>query len=547
MRRGPKRWRSRHSTPSRGDTGAATRRLADGDPGLVGDVRSLRHLIIDEAQDLVGPRREFCEALIAALHPKCGVTAFGDPAQAIFAFQAPDADRRTLFSDLTDRAGFRRAALLHDHRSESPALARFVRDARPALLTPGVVPKQAYFDVRKLIEENAVESGLSGCASHPSTSRGLVLVRSHSSLLTLAEDFRWAGRRFRLRLPGRPLRVEPWIGAMLGGLPENTTLDRGMVEVLHADMHPRSALDPAGCWEVREARECDVRVDLDEAAEPGFDGIDLSGPGLAGHSLHVRISSWGDVRLVTLALSNDTDLGPKAERIEVEEAMLFQMALSVSCEEGARFVPKPERAHPGEGEDDASAAALLFRDAHQYAVGHTCSAMWDKDAGGSVFAIRSEWLPQSSVPGVSAAGDREFEPLIGRGADGVFGAGWLARQDQDEPRHQARRCRGSTLMRREEGRHFPVEKVPVDQPRKLHQFMARIDHVDQSWTEQVILPRGAGMWLHRRPGIAGFLHQRYKTLQFKANRTAASARNIIAVGVVQAGLKSPAPPRHLRR
>lgn len=182
---------------------------------------------------------------------------------------------------------------------------------------------------------------------------------------------------------------------------------------------------------VREARECDVRVDLDEAAEPGFDGIDLSGSGLSGHSLHVRISSWGDVRLVTLALSNDTDLGPKAERIEVEEAMLFQMALSVSCEEGARFVPKPERAHPGEGEDDASAAALLFRDAHQYAVGHTCSAMWDTDAWGSVVAIRSEWLPQSSVPGVSAAGDREFEPLIGRGADGVFGAGWLARQDQD--------------------------------------------------------------------------------------------------------------------
>lgn len=229
---------------------AATRRIADGDPGLVGDVRSLRHLIIDEAQDLVGPRREFCEALIAALHPKCGVTVFGDPAQAIFAFQAPDADRRTLFSDLTDRPGFRRAALLHDHRSESPALARFVRDARPALLTPGVVSKQAYFDVRKLIEENAVESGLPRCASHPSTSRGLVLVRSHSSLLTLAEDFRSAGRSFRLRLPGRPLRVEPWIGAMLGGLPENTTLDRGMVEVLHADMHPRPALDPAGCWEV---------------------------------------------------------------------------------------------------------------------------------------------------------------------------------------------------------------------------------------------------------------------------------------------------------
>ncbi|WP_347141065.1 hypothetical protein, partial [Paracoccus sp. SSK6] len=65
--------------------------------------------------------------------------------------------------------------------------------------------------------------------------------------------------------------------------------------------------------------------------------------------------------------------------------------------------------------------------------------------------------------------------------------------------------------------------------------MARIDHIDQSWAEQVILFRGAGMRLHRRPEIARFLAKAYETLQFKANKTAASTNEINELRVVQAG------------
>jgi hypothetical protein len=68
--------------------------------------------------------------------------------------------------------------------------------------------------------------------------------------------------------------------------------------------------------------------------------------------------------------------------------------------------------------------------------------------------------------------------------------------------------------------------------------VARINHIDQSWAEQVILFRGAGMGLHRRPEIAGFLPKAYETLQFKANETAVSAHKINEVEVVQAGLSS---------
>jgi hypothetical protein len=98
-----------------------------------------------------------------------------------------------------------------------------------------------------------------------------------------------------------------------------------------------------------------------------------------------------------------------------------------------------------------------------------------------------------------------------------------------EPCHQAWRCRRATLVRREEGCPLPFEKLSVDQSRKPHQFVARVDHVDQSAAEQVILLRGAGMGLHRRPEIAGFLAKAYETLQFKANKTEASAGKINVV------------------
>ena len=48
----------------------------------------LLHVVIDEVQDLVGPRRELVEALLDRYD--CGFTVVGDPAQAIYGFQVDD-------------------------------------------------------------------------------------------------------------------------------------------------------------------------------------------------------------------------------------------------------------------------------------------------------------------------------------------------------------------------------------------------------------------------------------------------------------------------
>ncbi|AZS72699.1 DNA helicase [Streptomyces lydicus] len=54
----------------------------------------LRHIVIDEVQDLVGDRRELVEVLLEAYD--CGFTIVGDPAQAIYGFQVAAPEEREI-------------------------------------------------------------------------------------------------------------------------------------------------------------------------------------------------------------------------------------------------------------------------------------------------------------------------------------------------------------------------------------------------------------------------------------------------------------------
>lgn len=48
------------------------------------------HVIIDESQDIIGPRRDFLLALLSNLTPNAGITMFTDPAQSIYQFLVKD-------------------------------------------------------------------------------------------------------------------------------------------------------------------------------------------------------------------------------------------------------------------------------------------------------------------------------------------------------------------------------------------------------------------------------------------------------------------------
>lgn len=67
-------------------------RNADETPEPIVD---LRHVVIDEVQDLVGDRADFVIEILRALGSDVGITALGDPIQGIFDFQLGDSRSQT--------------------------------------------------------------------------------------------------------------------------------------------------------------------------------------------------------------------------------------------------------------------------------------------------------------------------------------------------------------------------------------------------------------------------------------------------------------------
>ncbi|MCB1467219.1 MAG: DNA/RNA helicase [Rhizobiaceae bacterium] len=176
----------------------------------------------------------------------------------------------------------------------------------------------------------------------------------------------------------------------------------------------------------RTPQFAEVSLDLIALREEPAPIIDLASSGLAAASLHCRIAPWGDILLVTLAVTNDAKPAEARSRAANEEAALFQFSMVVECEDECRFVPKPERIGSASDEDDARASALLYRNVQQFAVGHTCSAMWDEPMEGKVHQVRTSWFPESTVHVVSAEGDTEFKKADARLS---LGASWLASED----------------------------------------------------------------------------------------------------------------------
>ncbi|MBB3349818.1 helicase-related protein [Sphingomonas sp. BK069] len=159
-----------------------------------------------------------------------------------------------------------------------------------------------------------------------------------------------------------------------------------------------------------------VRIaDLDLA--PGSRFVELADhePAAAGVRLHVRCIDGGDRWLATVSMVNGIEAEPGREGMEM--AALLQTAMEIRPGPGTRLVPRPTGksvADPDEHSDESS-AALLFRNVHSFAAGHTCSAVWREaplgETGPEAEVIASSWVPSAIVPDVSSSGHALFAQL----------------------------------------------------------------------------------------------------------------------------------------
>lgn len=159
--------------------------------------------------------------------------------------------------------------------------------------------------------------------------------------------------------------------------------------------------------------------------------IRLEPHGIDGLDLFVRSAAWKDVQLITLALVNRLQVAQGDKRREIEEKSFFQVRISAEPHSGTRLVPRP--ATRIANDEDGRASALLYRNAVQFASGHTCSADWEIGAEGDVVRVFTSWIPRAVVMSTSSEGASQFRHLTAR-EDGLqpLSPEWLAAAPADQ-------------------------------------------------------------------------------------------------------------------
>lgn len=185
-------------------------------------LREVEHLVIDEAQDLVGVRADLIEALIGRLSPECGITVFADDAQAIYDWSEeetpdPDSADESLLQRLRADPGlnFGSARLQTIHRTRSESLREIFSDVRSAVLSARESAAGIFTTVRDRIHSLADATGLEasdlGIDKLPPGT--LILFRRRAEAL-MASQFCHAPHS--LRLSGFPRSLPPWVSACFG-------------------------------------------------------------------------------------------------------------------------------------------------------------------------------------------------------------------------------------------------------------------------------------------------------------------------------------------
>lgn len=227
-------------------------------PELLDYLERLEHVVVDEAQDLLGARARLVMAVVRRLEPSCGVTVFADRAQAIYGFslEEGDADGPTgagkTMLDLIGRAtpAFESVSLKQIHRATGELSFTFEL-ARNTLLQTGATAGLRLDSLSTIARERAAALPLDQLPASPEEGT-LVLFRRRAEVILESAQLADAGCCHRLRLSGIPRPVHPWIGWVLG-THQSPAIRRSEFRSLWEDLllgHVMGDLDLEGAWEL---------------------------------------------------------------------------------------------------------------------------------------------------------------------------------------------------------------------------------------------------------------------------------------------------------
>ncbi|MDI3213226.1 UvrD-helicase domain-containing protein [Arthrobacter sp. AL12] len=214
-------------------------------------VTYLKHILVDEAQDLVGDRAELVMALFSALGDDLGFTVLGDPLQGIYDFQLEESESKLTSAELIE-------TLVKEFDADQLTLAkhyRAVTDRTRELISVGdeirhlgaldesacEAAHSLLDDFRREVSSTSVlnESG----ALSPNDGDTTALLCSTNYEVLIASELLWEnGYPHLIRRKAQDMSVAPWVHQVFKDL-EDRTYDAGEIKSRLNDLFGEAAAD----------------------------------------------------------------------------------------------------------------------------------------------------------------------------------------------------------------------------------------------------------------------------------------------------------------
>ena len=160
---------------------------------------------------------------------------------------------------------------------------------------------------------------------------------------------------------------------------------------------------------IRDHKACSRTVALEHSIHEIDLGTtdDAGSETIPGLTLFIKTLKIDDKIAVTVQVINQNKYDDSSTRDEVEQQAFFQFEMNISPVAPTKLVPRPVLNVADD--EDAKTSALIYRDAVEYATGHTCSANWIISKDRIVNTVSTAWMPEKIVKSVDPSGDPIFK------------------------------------------------------------------------------------------------------------------------------------------
>lgn len=211
-------------------------------PELPSLLESVRHVLIDEAQDLVGDRAELVLAILEEVGDELGFTVLGDPLQGIYDFQLEESESKMTSKDfrgaLIDQLHAAPRELQGHYRATSLQMEGLIDVADAIRKHDGDKTKVATahaeldrFRSTLISSEFMSEAG----ALEPALGETTAILASTNYEVLVASELLWSQNiRHIVRRKSQDMRADPWIYSVFKGLESKSYPESLILEKLEA-------------------------------------------------------------------------------------------------------------------------------------------------------------------------------------------------------------------------------------------------------------------------------------------------------------------------